>query len=195
MSDDPNERSAEETEQGDGSARADTEGKMEATPAAERKAQEMDVDLAGVEGTGSGGRVTAQDVENAQRQSDSAARSIVATSGPVVVEPKTSRDAILEQYVVLKATLAGPIEGRIDASTNEQITLDDGSKTTVVVKNADGTVTKINFPANPPNFFAPCPPIVDWNLPAPQLLIPATAVLGGTKQLCGKEECFPEIFT
>lgn len=187
---DPNEQS-ERTQQETGSAQDDTEGKVEATPAAERKAQELGVDLDRLEGTGSGGRVTVEDVENAQGQPDSAARSSVATSGPVVVEPTTSRDAILEQYVVLKATLAGPIQGRIDASTNEQITLDDGSKTTVVVKNAGGTVTKINFPSNPSNFFAPSPPIVEWKLPAPQP--PGPTKLPGTNQPCREEECLPDV--
>lgn len=184
----PNEQS-ERTQQGAGSPRDTTGDKVEATPAAERKAQEMDVDLASVKGTGSGGRVTVEDVENAQRQSDTTARSIVATSGPVVVEPKTFRDAILEQYVVLKATLAGPIAGRIDASTNEQITLDDGSKTKVLEKDSSGAVTKINFPTNPPNFFAPCPPIVQWDLPAPQPPIPDRLEVEGTRQLCRFERC------
>lgn len=185
---DPNERS-EATQQGDGPARDSTEGKVEATPAAERKAQEMDIDLASVEGTGSGGRVTVEDVENAQRQPDSATRSIVVASGSVVVEPRTSRDAILEQYVVLKATLAGPVEGRTDASTNEQITLDDGSKTKVLENDSSGAVTKINFPTNPPNFFAPCPPIVQWDLPAPQPPIPDRLEVEGTRQLCRFERC------
>jgi hypothetical protein len=177
---DPNERS-EATQQGDGPTRDNTEGNVEATPAAERKAQEMDIDLASVEGTGSGGRVTVQDVENAQRQPDSTATSIMAASGPVVIEPKTPRDAILEQYVVLKATLAGPIEGRIDASTHEQ------SKTTVVEKDTSDTVTKINFPTHPSDFFAPFPPIVEWFLPDPQPPIPAR--LEGTRQLCRIERC------
>jgi phage replication-related protein YjqB (UPF0714/DUF867 family) len=104
--------------------------------------------------------------------------------GPGTIEPKTPRDAILEQYVVLKATLVGPI-GKIDLS-NEQITLDDGSKTTVIVNNPDGSTT-INFPTNPPNFFAPFPPIVEWDLPDPQPPIPVT--LEGTKQPCRSERC------
>ena len=186
---DPNERS-EATQQGDGPARANTEGKVEATPAAERKAQELEVDLASVEGTGSGGRVTVEDVENAQRKTDPAVRPIMAASGPVVVEPQTPRDAILEQYVVLKATLAGPIDGRIDASANEQITLDDGSKKTILEKDVSGAVTKINFPTNSPNFFAPLPPIVEWKLPAPQPPVPTT--LPGTNQPCREEECLPD---
>jgi hypothetical protein len=160
---------------------------VEATEAAERKAQELGVDLTNVEGTGSGGRVTAQDVENAQRQPDSA-RPTEALLGPVtVVEPKTSRDAILEQYVVLKATLAGPIEGSIDASTNEQITLDDGSKTTII-KNTDGATT-INFPTKALNFFAPFPPIVKWELPEPQPPIPEDDPLVDTNQPCRSERC------
>jgi phage replication-related protein YjqB (UPF0714/DUF867 family) len=107
--------------------------------------------------------------------------------GPVtVIEPKTPRDSILEQYVVLRATLTGPTGGRIDASTNEQITLDDGSKTTVIVQSADGS-TIINFPTKVPDFFAPFPPIVEWNLPEPQPPIPT--LLEGTRQLCRGERC------
>ena len=186
---DPNERS-EATQQGDGPARANTEGKVEATPAAERKAQELEVDLASVEGTGSGGRVTVEDVENAQRKTDSAARPIMAASGRVVVEPQTPQDAILEQYVVLKATLAGPIKDSIDLS-KEQITLADGSKKTILEKDTAGTiVTRINFPTNPPNFFAPMPPIVEWKLPDPQPPVPTT--LPGTNQPCREEECLPD---
>jgi hypothetical protein len=104
------------------------------------------------------------------------------------IEPKTPRDAILEQYIVLKATLAGPKEGRIDASTHEQITLDDGSKTTVIVNNPDGSTT-INFPTNPPNFFAPMPPIVEWELPNPQPLVRVLDPLAGTNQSCRSEQC------
>jgi phage replication-related protein YjqB (UPF0714/DUF867 family) len=103
--------------------------------------------------------------------------------GPGTIEPKTPRDAIREQYVVLKATLAGPVES-IDLS-NEQITLDDGSRTTVITNNPDGTT--INFPTNPPGFFAPMPPIVEWNLPDPQTPIPVTPE--GTHQPCRGERC------
>jgi large subunit ribosomal protein L20 len=40
---------------------------IEATDAAKRKAEELDVDLSGVEGTGQGGRITVGDVEKAAR--------------------------------------------------------------------------------------------------------------------------------
>jgi phage replication-related protein YjqB (UPF0714/DUF867 family) len=103
---------------------------------------------------------------------------------PGTIEPKTPRDAILEQYVVLKATLSGPKE-RIDLS-NEQITLDDGSQTTIIVNDPDGSTTT-NFPTNPPNFFAPFPPIVEWEIPAPQPPIPKA--LPGTTQPCRSEGC------
>jgi phage replication-related protein YjqB (UPF0714/DUF867 family) len=109
------------------------------------------------------------------------------SQGPGTVEPKTPRDGILEQYVVLKATLAGPIE-KIDLS-NEQITLDDGSKTTILEKDQSGTVTKINFPTNPLDFFAPMPPIVEWDLPDPQPLVRDLDPLPGTNQPCREEEC------
>ncbi|MDQ3602983.1 MAG: E3 binding domain-containing protein [Actinomycetota bacterium] len=38
---------------------------VEATDAAERKAEELNVDLSGVEGSGQGGRITVGDVEKA----------------------------------------------------------------------------------------------------------------------------------
>src|SRR5215218_9884663 len=122
---DPNERS-EATQQEAGSAQDETQGTVEATEAAERKAQELGIDLTNVEGTGSGGRVTAADVENAQRQSDTTARSEEATqsvSRPLnpcrqdacevdsaVVAgcvPPTDK-AILAQYAVLTAILGSP---------------------------------------------------------------------------------------
>jgi large subunit ribosomal protein L20 len=43
------------------------EEEIEATDAAKRKAEELDVDLFGVEGTGQGGRITVGDVEKAAR--------------------------------------------------------------------------------------------------------------------------------
>jgi large subunit ribosomal protein L20 len=44
-----------------------SDGEIEATDAAERKAEELDVDLSGVEGTGQGGRITVGDVEKAAK--------------------------------------------------------------------------------------------------------------------------------
>lgn len=185
---DPNER-PEATQEGDGQARDDTAGRVEATPAAERKAQEMDIDLASVEGTGSGGRITAADVENAQRRSD-------ATEGPVETlrsdlssrrDPKPpSLDDIQRQYVVLKALLAGPRNGAVPME----------------FINEDGVreeIRKGTFPNNPTNFFAPDPlraelPAdrvpVKWSLPSPQRLLPRS--LPGTNQRCRREECLPD---
>jgi pyruvate/2-oxoglutarate dehydrogenase complex dihydrolipoamide acyltransferase (E2) component len=42
--------------------------KVEATPAAERRAEEVGVDLSRVEGTGSGGRITVKDVQRAAKE-------------------------------------------------------------------------------------------------------------------------------
>jgi pyruvate/2-oxoglutarate dehydrogenase complex dihydrolipoamide acyltransferase (E2) component len=42
--------------------------KAQATPAAERKAQDLGVDLSQIEGTGSGGRITVKDVMGAAKQ-------------------------------------------------------------------------------------------------------------------------------
>jgi pyruvate/2-oxoglutarate dehydrogenase complex dihydrolipoamide acyltransferase (E2) component len=43
-------------------------GKVQATPAAERKAEDLGVDLSQIEGTGSGGRITVKDVTEAAKQ-------------------------------------------------------------------------------------------------------------------------------
>jgi len=42
--------------------------KVRATPAAERKAEDLGVDLSQIEGTGSGGRITVKDVTEAANQ-------------------------------------------------------------------------------------------------------------------------------
>ena len=42
--------------------------KVQATPAAERKAEDLGVDLSQIEGTGSGGRITVKDVTEAARK-------------------------------------------------------------------------------------------------------------------------------
>ena len=42
--------------------------KAQATPAAERKAEDLGVDLSQIEGTGSGGRITVKDVREAAKQ-------------------------------------------------------------------------------------------------------------------------------
>jgi pyruvate/2-oxoglutarate dehydrogenase complex dihydrolipoamide acyltransferase (E2) component len=42
--------------------------KAQATPAAERKAEDLGVDLSQIEGTGSGGRITVKDVREAANQ-------------------------------------------------------------------------------------------------------------------------------
>ena len=54
----------EATEQAD-----EPEGGVDATPAAERTAEELGVDLSQVRGTGSGGRITVNDVRSAARKS------------------------------------------------------------------------------------------------------------------------------
>ncbi|MBA2693645.1 MAG: E3 binding domain-containing protein [Rubrobacter sp.] len=55
----------ETVESGVKNAAKDGEAEGEATEAAERKAKELGVSLASVEGTGSGGRITVEDVEKA----------------------------------------------------------------------------------------------------------------------------------
>jgi hypothetical protein len=174
---DPTER-PEATPQGDGQASDETAGKVDATPAAERRAQEMDVDLASVEGTGSGGRVTAQDVENAQRQPDDSPQRSTETLGAgqtLLLSTQPTQDDIHRQYVVLKATLAGPEGGDVRLRFfKENGTLED-------------PITPSTFTDNPSSFFAPEPPIVKWTFPEPQAPIPTT--LPGTNQPCRDDGC------
>jgi pyruvate/2-oxoglutarate dehydrogenase complex dihydrolipoamide acyltransferase (E2) component len=47
---------------------AEQKDKSQATPAAERKAEDLGVDLSQIEGTGSGGRITVKDVMGAAKQ-------------------------------------------------------------------------------------------------------------------------------
>jgi pyruvate/2-oxoglutarate dehydrogenase complex dihydrolipoamide acyltransferase (E2) component len=47
---------------------AEQKDKAQATPAAERKAEDLGVDLSQIEGTGSGGRITVKDVREAAKQ-------------------------------------------------------------------------------------------------------------------------------
>ena len=61
----------EEEEEGEASTpgeAAEHKDKAQATPAAERKAEELGVDLTQIEGTGSGGRITVKDVTEAADQ-------------------------------------------------------------------------------------------------------------------------------
>ena len=85
---------------------------------------------------------------------------------------------IQRQYVVLKATLAGPKDGILPL----KITKEDGS--------LEEPITAGTFPDNPSNFFAPEPPIVQWTLRTFQPLLPEP--LPGTNQPCREEECLPE---
>ncbi len=56
-------RAGEATEQAD-----EPKSEVQATPAAERRAEELGVDLSQVRGTGSGGRIIVKDVQNAARE-------------------------------------------------------------------------------------------------------------------------------
>jgi pyruvate/2-oxoglutarate dehydrogenase complex dihydrolipoamide acyltransferase (E2) component len=56
-------RADEAAEQADG-----PESGVDATPAAERRAEELGVDLSQVRGTGSGGRITVKDVQSAAKK-------------------------------------------------------------------------------------------------------------------------------
>lgn len=155
-----------------------TESRMEASEAAKRKARALGVDLNDVKGTGSGGSITAPDVvKYHQQQSDTTPGSMetlqrrVSDSGGGG-DPK---DNIQRQYVVLKATLAGPRDGTIPL----RIVKEDGS--------AEDPITDVTFLDNPFNFFAPEPLPVKWTLPSPQPLLPNP--LPGTDQPCREEQC------
>jgi pyruvate/2-oxoglutarate dehydrogenase complex dihydrolipoamide acyltransferase (E2) component len=60
---DATQRADEAADQADG-----PESGVEATPAAERRAEELGVDLSQVRGTGSGGRITVKDVQSAAKK-------------------------------------------------------------------------------------------------------------------------------
>jgi pyruvate/2-oxoglutarate dehydrogenase complex dihydrolipoamide acyltransferase (E2) component len=63
-------RVEEEAVVGEASTRGEAreqKDKAQATPAAERKAEELGVDLSQIEGTGSGGRITVKDVTEAAK--------------------------------------------------------------------------------------------------------------------------------
>jgi hypothetical protein len=107
-----------------------------------------------------------------------------------------SQQEILEQYVVLKATLAGPQQG-VDLSKEKVVVIDEhGNATSTTVIDLDNN--RVNFPQYPCNFFSPTPPFVppdtqatlrvQWPLPNPQPLLLA---LTGTCQGCSDETCFP----
>jgi pyruvate/2-oxoglutarate dehydrogenase complex dihydrolipoamide acyltransferase (E2) component len=54
---------------GDATEQADEpKSEVQATPAAERRAEELGVDLSQVRGTGSGGRIIVKDVQQAARE-------------------------------------------------------------------------------------------------------------------------------
>jgi pyruvate/2-oxoglutarate dehydrogenase complex dihydrolipoamide acyltransferase (E2) component len=56
---------AEDVVGGEAEGTKEKEEEVQATPAAKRKAEELGVDLSTVEGTGTGGRITGRDVQNA----------------------------------------------------------------------------------------------------------------------------------
>jgi hypothetical protein len=209
---DPNEQS-ERTQQEGGSTQANSEDKVEATEAAQRRAQEQGVDLSNVEGTGSGGRVTAPDVDKASQQTDTTARSKQAIVGQLAVPcippdpaqpcpPCSGPDhaGILEQYAVLKVTLAGPNERDIDLTKEIVVDVDDNGNPTdkdTIIDKTSGQV--IDFPVNPCNFFAPSPlgrapalsrpgAPVFWLLPAPQPLGQPSCLTPCQGCIC--EDCF-----
>ncbi len=150
---DQNER-PEEAQEEAGSAQG--ERKVEATDAARRKAEDLEVDLTAVNGTGANNRITVDDVEDAYEQAQRTtklAESIQGASTRLTEDPQrmqtTSTDGtaltpkeqgIVAQYNVLKAILADP-------------------------------ETKV--PPSPPNFpyddpardFVPHPPLAEWYFP------------------------------
>lgn len=164
------------SEQGDQPARDNTAGEVKASDAARRKARELGVDLDSVQGTGGGGRISVEDVERTPRQSDSTAGltgALRAGGSPVPAAP--TLEDIRRQYVVLKATLAGPNNGIALKITREDGSVED--------------ITDQTFPDNPLNFFAPGPPINRWTFPPHQPLLPGPNELPGTNQPCREEAC------
>jgi pyruvate dehydrogenase E2 component (dihydrolipoamide acetyltransferase) len=67
-----------------------TDGKVKAVPAARRLARELGVDLISVAGTGPGGRIQSEDVEQAAKARNAAAEPSVIGPQPIATSPETS---------------------------------------------------------------------------------------------------------
>ncbi|MBL1218303.1 MAG: 2-oxo acid dehydrogenase subunit E2 [Planctomycetes bacterium] len=65
-------------------------GKVMATPAVRRLARELGIDVSGVSGTGRGGRITAQDVQNAAESTPAPAAASGSESAPAVATEAAS---------------------------------------------------------------------------------------------------------
>ncbi|MFM9105562.1 MAG: alpha/beta fold hydrolase, partial [Chloroflexota bacterium] len=61
-------------------ASRDASGRINASPAARRRAEELGVDLASVEATGPGGRITSEDIERAAAAASAAPRSVTVST-------------------------------------------------------------------------------------------------------------------
>jgi hypothetical protein len=210
---DPNER-RDAAQQETGSAQDETESKGKATRrTARQKSQEESVEAAKAEDTGAGEASTPEYVENASQQSGTTARSKQAIVGHLAVPcippdpaqpcpPCSGPDhaGILEQYAVLKVTLAGPNERDIDLTKEIVVDVDDNGNPTdedTIIDKTSGQV--IDFPVNPCNFFAPSPlgrapalsrpgAPVFWLLPAPQPLGQPSCLTPCQGCIC--EDCF-----
>jgi pyruvate dehydrogenase E2 component (dihydrolipoamide acetyltransferase) len=84
------------------------DGKAQATPAVRRLARERGVDLARVQGTGRGGRITASDVESAASASSSA--TAAARSASTSSAPKTAPAPAPTSFAQIKVDAEGTSE-------------------------------------------------------------------------------------
>ena len=146
-------------QEGAGSAQGErAERRVEATDAARRRAEELGMNLAAVNGTGANNRITVDDVEDAYEQAQRTAKLAEVIQGAstrltedlqrlrttstdgTVLNPK--EQGIVDQYNVLKAILADP-ETRVPPSPPD-------------------------FPYDEPEKdFVPHPPLAYWILPDP----------------------------
>lgn len=168
-----------------------TEREVEATDAAQRKAEELGIDLTTVQGTGVHGRVTVEDVENKPEQSEQTAKlaeviqSIstqlaknLQTLQPVITadEPLTDEQQdIIDQYEALRTVLAGPLaEGITKPGKLEPFSVDDPFPPQNFAPLPPSV--KLTPPVPKPPDWDPSPPSWDWK-PIPQPLRPWKGII------------------
>jgi pyruvate dehydrogenase E2 component (dihydrolipoamide acetyltransferase) len=91
-------------------------GRVLATPATRRRARELGVDLAQVQGTGPGGRITPEDVERAARDGRRAAAAAPEVREPAAPTPPAAARAPLPDFAQW-----GPVERLPLSATRRQI--------------------------------------------------------------------------
>jgi len=122
-------KSAAESTAADESASSDDEGEaVKASPRARKRAEELGVDLTGVEGTGPQGSITESDVE-AAAEADADEAATEPTPEPTRIDPSTA-----ERYRRETAVLdAADADSLLDATTAARDAVDEDASVTDVV--------------------------------------------------------------